>query len=204
MPRTAYIDTDFFQALADIERHNDVPSLLNRFFIALDVVPYMHPFVYKHEIEHFINPKKRKIFEMGVIKIPQISEVLDNPLKEFLYKNTVEELYRILNRDEIPLNDVMSEWKYMANLGEIHSMALGAIQSDMHNEIWFLSDDCNASRRIKFFASTLVQKLPRVLTRLDCVNHLRTNGQEILTNECKLSGRELKMLSYEKKHSEDI
>ena len=194
MTHQALIDTDFMQHLAAIRQHQDVPGLIDRFFKALDVKPYMHPLIYQRELSIMTNAVIRDVFGRSIVTTPSLESVLDTPAKKILYDMMVRDLYRIHNRAKFPLNDTFRDWQAGLSLGEIHSATLCAFLNSSSGEIWFLSDDGGAYTTITAYSSSSPYRPIRVLSRHSCCEYLRGHGQNNLQDDQKLTRKELRQI----------
>ena len=189
MPKPAVIDNDFLSHLGDLNNHSNAFDIILKFFTELDYKVFMHPFVYKYEMHPDLNnPLVMKLFEEGVITVPDLSEVLNGKSGgKTYYELIVKKIYKEFTGKAFPSIKVCDEWKSRVSLGEAHSAAM-CVFMDCN---YLLSDDNDAVRYLGKVTKRATQKFIHVYNRQDCCDFLRKSG--------KMSRKELKLIGHKAK-----
>lgn len=189
MPGKAAIDNDFLNHLLEIKNHPDLPDLIRRFFIALDVSVFMHPFVYKCEAIVITNKVRDILVEDRTISIPELSDIWDNKDGgKMYYEMMVRGIYKDFTGNEYPCNNMFEQWVARQSLGEVHTVvACAFVMSDC-----FLSDDRGASE-LQTIVFNRFNRPVHVYNRHDRCDYLRSIA---LPKNQGLTSKELKMISH--------
>ena len=124
---TAAIDNDFIGHLVEAHLDDDrLTCLLNIIFSELSLSIVMHPLVYEHELLKD-KPRITMLFNQGIVNKAEFADIHQNdPVKKSYYAFLVENLYRDLRGEPLPLSgeDIFTRWLRRVSLGEVHSVAM--------------------------------------------------------------------------------
>lgn len=187
MCKEAVIDNDFIEHLLQTDWPDEdggIASLVKDFFQDLQLKPIMHELVYEYELMDVSTPQEIKdtagdFFDTGVVVKKDICAFLPDCTAKRYYEKVFREIYHDFKGD-VPIGDILGEWKRKCSLGEVHSTTMCVIlECDV-----FLSDDddsCKLQRIVKEKFSFDIQ----VQNRRAACDAIRKRGEKTLLNKKK-------------------
>ena len=139
--QTALMDNDFLDHLTETQStKEEIAEIVKKAFDGLRIYAAMHPLVYQKEL--MCTEKKAFLFSQQVIRAASFDDIFhgNEEIKRY-YCILIPELFKKLTGSELEVEglDVLTYWKRMLSLGEIHSMATclicecGIFLSDDHD-----------------------------------------------------------------------